>query len=96
MSTSVSAGAQDLTEEEQILHHYAAVVKRDLETYRAFPTSMSQKDWEDLFKDHLVRFILAIRFFMPFSDLSRAKRCAFMPTPSKVVQKLPFVFMRCY
>jgi hypothetical protein len=57
MSTSNFGGAQDLTQEEQILHHHAALIKKDLEAYRAY--SRSQEDWKDLFKSCLARFSLA-------------------------------------
>jgi hypothetical protein len=75
MSTSNSRGAWNLTEDEQILHHHAATLKNDLETYRAY--SRSTQDWKDLFKDHLVRFILIIRFHEPFSDSSQRKSMNF-------------------
>ena len=71
MSTSNSGGAQEskLAQEEQILHHHAAMIKKDLEAYRAY--SRSQEDWKNLFKNRLARFIPAIHFYRPFSDLSR-------------------------
>jgi hypothetical protein len=72
MATSNSGGAQELTQDEQILHHHAAMVKKDLEAYRAY--SRGKEDWEYLFTDRLVRFILAIHFYQPFSDLSRQNR----------------------
>ena len=72
MSTSDTVGAQDLTQEEQILHHHAAMIKRDLEEYRA--CSVGQEGWKDLFKNHLARFILVIHFHKPFSNSSRQKR----------------------
>ncbi len=64
MSTSNSGEAQDLTEDEIILHHHAAIVKKDVEAYHAH--SSSENDWLDLFKDHLARFILIIHFYKPF------------------------------
>jgi hypothetical protein len=60
MSICNSEGAKSLTQDERILHHHAAIIKRDLEAYHAY--SRSQEDWKNLFKDHLVRFILVIRF----------------------------------
>ena len=66
MSTFSSGGAQDLIQEEQVLHHHAAMIKKDLEAYHAY--SRSQEDWKDLFKNRLARFILAIHFYKPFSD----------------------------
>ena len=61
MSISNSEEAQALIEEEQILHHHAAMVKRDLEAYCAYSRNMD--DWKDLFKDHLVCFILRTYFY---------------------------------
>lgn len=58
MSASNSTGAQGLTQEEQILHHHAAMVKRGLEVYHANPTSRSQNDWADLFQSYLACSIL--------------------------------------
>jgi hypothetical protein len=60
MSTSNSGDSGEvlnLTDDEQILHHYAAMVKQDLEAYRTDPTDKSQKDWEGVFKHHLARLI---------------------------------------
>jgi hypothetical protein len=56
MSTPESKEAQDLTWEEQILHHHAAMVKKDLEAYHANPKS--QGDWRNLFRHRLVCLIL--------------------------------------
>ena len=72
MVTSNSREAQELTQDEQILHHHAAMVKKDLEAYCAY--SRDKEDWEYLFTDRLVCFILAIHFYQPFSDLSRQNR----------------------
>ena len=69
MLTPNAQGAQDLTQEEQILHHHAAVVEKDLEAYRAY--SQSQGDWKKLFNEHLVHFILVTQFYRPFSDSYR-------------------------
>ena len=70
MSTPNSeGGAHNLTEEEQILHHQAAMLKKDLEVYRAYPSS--QEDWNNIFKDRLARFILVPHFYGPFLDPSR-------------------------
>jgi len=54
MSAS-NSGDQNLTEDERTLHHHAAMIKRDLEVYRAL--SRSEQDWKTLFKDRLVCFI---------------------------------------
>ncbi len=69
MLTSDSGGAQDLTQNEQILHHYVAMVKKDAEAYCAY--SRSRSGWEDLFKDHLASCTLIVPIRQPFSDLSR-------------------------
>lgn len=74
MSISNSGGSQNLTEDEQILHHYAAMFKEDLEAYRAYPTKRTQDEWEDRFRHHLVRLIHPIRFYKPFSDSFRKSR----------------------
>ena len=68
MSTS-NSGDQSLTQDEQTLHHHAAVVKRDVEIYHAF--SRSDENWKALFKDHLVCFILEAYFYKSFSNSSR-------------------------
>ena len=65
MSTSNSGQVQDLTQEEQTLHHHAAMIKKDLETYHA--CSRSREEWNDLFKNCLARSLLAIHFYNPFS-----------------------------
>ena len=62
-------GAHNLTEEEQILHHQVAMLKKDLEVYHAYPSS--QEDWNNIFKDHLAHFILITHFYGPFLDPSR-------------------------
>ena len=54
MSAS-NSGDQNLTQDEETLHHQAAMIKRDLEIYRAL--SRSEQDWKALFKDRLVCFI---------------------------------------
>ena len=51
MSTS---RAQGLTEEELILHHHAAMVKKDTEAYQGY--LRSEEDWVYLFRHHLVCF----------------------------------------
>jgi hypothetical protein len=66
------SGAQDLTKEEQILHHHAAVIKKDLEAYHTYPRT--QEGWNASFKNHLVLFILVIQFVQPFSDFPRRNR----------------------
>jgi hypothetical protein len=72
MLASNSGGAQDLTQDEQILHHHAAMFKKDLEAYRAY--SRSEEDWKVLFESHLARFIPIIYFYEPFSDPFRENR----------------------
>lgn len=57
--------SQDLTQEEQILHHHAAMIKKDLEAYHAY--SRTEEDWKELFKNRLARLILIIYFYKPFS-----------------------------
>jgi len=69
MSTSNFGGAQSLTQDEQILHHYAAMIKKGLDAYHA--ESRSKRYWKGIFKHHLVRSILANHFYKPFSDSSR-------------------------
>jgi len=59
MST-FNSEAQDFTEEEQILHHHVAMIKKDLEAYHTYPRT--QEDWNASFKNHLVHFILVIQF----------------------------------
>ena len=63
MTTPNAGGAQllKLTQDEQILHHYAAMVKKDLEAYHA--CFRSKEDWDDLFTDRLARLILTIHFY---------------------------------
>jgi len=57
MSASNDSGAAShLTLDEQILHHHAAKVKKDVEAYRTY--SRKPQDWRDLFTNHLARFIL--------------------------------------
>ena len=41
--------AQELTQEEQILHHYAALIKRDLDCYQA-STSRDERAWRRRFQ----------------------------------------------
>ena len=65
----LTPNSRDLTQEEQILHHIAAMVKRDLEAYQAY--SRTQGDWGTLFNSHLARFILIMHFYKPFSYSSR-------------------------
>jgi len=73
MSASNSGrGAQDLTQDEQILHHYAAMFKKDLEAYNAY--SRSEEDWKTLFESHLASFLRIIYFYEPFSDTFRQNR----------------------
>ena len=96
MSISNSGEAQEfkLSQEEQILHHHAAMVKRDLEAYRTY--FRSQEDWNTLFKTSLARFILAIHFYRPFSVLSRRHQWTFLLTPLAETQTSPFVSIRYY
>ena len=69
MSTYNFGGAQDLTQDEQILHHHAAMIKKDLDAYHTY--SGGQEGWRDSFINRLASFILVICFYKPFSDLSR-------------------------
>src|SRR5712691_7175466 len=96
MLISNSVEAQNLTDDEQILHHYAAMVKEDLEAYRVYPTTKSQNDWEGIFKRHLARLIHSICFYKPFSDSSRKSRWTFMPTyvTDSEAQTPPSAFIR--
>jgi hypothetical protein len=61
MSTSDSGVTQNLTEEEMVLHHYAAMIEKNVEAYRE---SASKDVWQGLwgltFKTLLVFRILAI------------------------------------
>ena len=72
MSTPNSGGAQDLNQDELILHHHAAMVKKDLDAYHT--RSRSQADWVDIFKTHLARIILPIRSYKPSSDSSTVEQ----------------------
>jgi hypothetical protein len=56
MSTSDSREALDLTGDEQILHHHAAMVKKDLEAYNTI--FRSRRDWQNLFTDRAARLVL--------------------------------------
>jgi len=60
-----NSGAQNLTQDEQILHHYAAVIKEDLKAYHAY-SSRSKQNWTALFKTRLVRFIPVIQLYTSF------------------------------
>jgi hypothetical protein len=53
MSTSNFIDFKDLSEEEQILHHDAAMVKKDLQAYLESP-SRGERTWKAIFKKHLV------------------------------------------
>jgi len=64
MLTLNSGEAQDLTQKELILHHYAAMLKKDLDAYHA--NSQSQKDWMHIFKSHLACVILLIHIYKQF------------------------------
>jgi hypothetical protein len=61
MSTSNSGESQGLTEDEMVLHHYAATIGKGIEAYRA---SAFKDAWEGLWrftlKLLLVFFTLAI------------------------------------
>ena len=72
MSTCNLEGVQDLTQDEQILHHHTAMIKKDLDAYRAH--IRSKEDWVDIFTNHLACFILVIYFYMPISCLYRLNR----------------------
>jgi hypothetical protein len=45
-----------MTQEEWTLHHYAAMVERELEAYYANPSIKLESDWIASFKDILVFF----------------------------------------
>ena len=53
MSTPNFGATQDLTQEEQVLHHYAAMVKGDLEAYR-MSASRHEQRWKIAFEERLV------------------------------------------
>jgi hypothetical protein len=70
MSTPKSKEAQGLTQDEQILYHYVAMIKKDLEAYCKNP--QGQDNWNNVFVNCLVCLYL-IHFHRPFSDyLERA------------------------
>jgi hypothetical protein len=94
MSAYNSGGAQDLTQDEQTLHHHAAMFKKDLEAYHAY--SRSKEDWKVLFESHLARFIPIIYFCEPFSDPFRKNRSTFMPKLIEETQISPLAFIRYY
>jgi hypothetical protein len=75
MPTYSSEGANNLTQDEKILHHHAAMIKKDLEAYHAY--SRSQEDWKNLFKNRLARFILAIHLIHPSQRFIQAKSMNF-------------------
>jgi len=66
MSTPESEEAQGLTRDEQILHHYAAMIKKDLEAHRENP--QGRDNWNSVFANRLVCLIYPIHFHIPFSD----------------------------
>jgi hypothetical protein len=51
---------KDLTREEQFLHHYAAVVKKNLQVYIASP-SRDEQSWRVKFRQHFVFAKFSIR-----------------------------------
>jgi hypothetical protein len=53
MSTPKLGEIQALSQEEQVLHHYAAMVKKDLERYHKSTPGEKQR-LGDMFKEHLV------------------------------------------
>jgi hypothetical protein len=61
MSTLNTGGTEEFTQDEQILHHYAAMVKKDLEEYHAYPRE--HEYLRVLLIKHLVRIVLLIRFY---------------------------------
>jgi hypothetical protein len=75
MSASNSGGAQDLTQDKQVLHHHVAIIRKDLEAYHTYFRSKdrdrSKEYWKDLFKSHLACVIPIIYFHKPFSSSSR-------------------------
>ena len=72
MSTSKLGRTPELTQEEQILHHYAGMVKKDLQAYHASPLR-DESTWRRIFKDHLVLFILAIHCYKLSADSIRRR-----------------------
>jgi hypothetical protein len=65
MSTPKSEEAQGLTQDEQILYHYAAMIKKDLEVYCKNP--QGQDNWNNVFANCLV-CLYPIHFYRPFLD----------------------------
>jgi hypothetical protein len=59
MSTSNINATRDLTTEEQVLHHHAAIIKRDLEAY-CISRPRDKAGW----KDKIVR-----RLVLDYQDL---------------------------
>jgi hypothetical protein len=55
-----AADAQKLTQEEQILHHYAAIIEKDLHFYQV-STSRDECAWRHKFQISLVFVFIAIR-----------------------------------
>jgi hypothetical protein len=73
MSTSNLNAARCLTREEQILHHYASAVKKDLERYRASAPG-NEKEWAITFTDHLVFHFrqdqLLLSYLIPLENIN--------------------------
>ena len=58
MSTPNASPRWPLTQVEQTLHHYAAVVEKELEAYRENPSKKKESDWVASLKAILVSFYL--------------------------------------
>jgi len=65
----LTSNFENLSKAEWMLHHYAAIVKKDLDAYHV--DSRMEQDWREIFMDHLVCFIYVVYFYKPFSDLFR-------------------------
>jgi hypothetical protein len=61
MPTTNAEGAREFSDEEQILHHYAAMIKKDIEAYHA--CSRTQENWRQLFIGRLASIIFVIHFY---------------------------------
>jgi hypothetical protein len=72
MSTSNLVATLGLSQEEQILHHYASAVKKDLERYRTSAPD-NEIEWAT-FADHLVFHFpqdqLLLSYLIPLENLN--------------------------
>jgi hypothetical protein len=94
MLTSNSRGTQDLTQDKQILHHHAAMVKKDLDAYYA--DARSNDNWNGIFINHLVHFCIAINFYELISDSCRIIPYSFIELPIRKTQTFPSNFIYYY